>query len=69
MASRVSADANLNDEQFGSNIPSHAMLFGKRRVRVLNYEGRNHFTVLDGSRQVFTHRDNLTFVKNPKRRQ
>lgn len=55
----------LNEEQFKDNIPSHAM-FRQRRVRVLNYDGRGYFTVMDGQRQVFTHRDNLTFVKNPR---
>lgn len=62
----MAAEEALNGEQFTSKIPSHAMFRG-RRARVLNYEGRNFFTILDGDRRVFTHRDNLTFVKNPKR--
>lgn len=62
----MTADDALNDEQF-AKIPSHAMFRG-RRTRVLNYEGRGYFTVMDGSRQVFTHRDNLTFVKPSRRK-
>lgn len=61
----MAADDALQPEQF-KPLPQHAMFRG-RRTRVLNYEGRGYFTVMDGPRQVFTHRDNLTFVKNPKR--
>lgn len=46
-------------------IATHAILFGKRRVQVLTYDGNGFFTVLDkGDRRVFTHRDNLVFLKN-----
>lgn len=61
----MAADEALSSEQF-RKLPNYAMFRG-RRVRVASYEGNNRFTVLDGERKVFTHRDNLTFVKNPKR--
>lgn len=61
----MAADDALSGEQFVSRIPRYAIM-RSRRVRVMNYEGNNHFTVLDGSRSVFVHRDNLTFI--PDRR-
>lgn len=65
----MAADANLNDEQFQRNIPTHAMFGGSGRVRVLDYHGNGYFNVLTrDDRRVLAHRDNLTFVK-PKRRQ
>jgi hypothetical protein len=65
----MAADDALNGEQFAPKIPRYAMFGGRGRVRVLNYEGNNRFTVLakDDSK-VLVHRDNLTFVKDPKRR-
>lgn len=49
-------------------IPTHAILFQKRRVQVLTYDGNGFFTVLDrGDRRVFVHRDHLTFLPRAKK--
>lgn len=50
-------------------LPTHAILFGRRRVEVLTYDGNGFFTVLDrGDHRVFTHRSNLVFLKNQSRK-
>lgn len=45
-------------------LPTHAVLPGRGRVRVLSYDGNGMFTVLTNRDvKVSVHRDRLTFLK------
>lgn len=45
-------------------LPTHAVLKGRGKVRVLSYDGNGMFTVLTNRDvKVFVHRDRLTFTK------
>lgn len=56
--------AKLPADETPRPIPTHAVLPGRGRVRVLSYDGNGMFTVLTNRDvKVSVHRDRLTFLK------
>lgn len=50
-------------------LPRHAVLNGIGRCRVLHYDGKGFFTLLDGrDTQRFVHRDNITFLPDKRKK-